>query len=308
MRGSNDIRAIAKAMSYVENAGLKRLEVLEPLYPYTGNAYVVGITGPPGAGKSSIVNQLIKEARKCSLKTAVLAVDPTSFFSSGALLGDRVRMNNHFLDEKIFIRSVGSRGKLGGIASAILDMITILDAAKFDVIFLETVGVGQNEIDIIFAADTVCVALMPGAGDAVQVFKSGLMEIADIFILNKADSPGIGSLAADVVKMMENSKNNDATKAIVETVATTALGIDVLWAEIFRHLDYLKATDSLKIKRLCRFRKLVKSYIEEHVNEYVDSKLQTASEDIDASYSEGSSPQQVAQKIFKEILEQQRGV
>ncbi|MFS8513724.1 MAG: methylmalonyl Co-A mutase-associated GTPase MeaB, partial [Planifilum fulgidum] len=182
-----DRRSIARAITLIEGASDEADVLAEALYPHTGKAYIVGITGPPGAGKSTLLNRLIAHLRGEGLTVGVIAVDPTSPFSGGALLGDRVRMTEHAVDEGVFIRSMGTRGHLGGLAAATQDAVRVLDAAGYDIILVETVGVGQTELTIMELADTVVLVLTPGAGDIVQVWKAGIMEIADLFLVNKAD-------------------------------------------------------------------------------------------------------------------------
>lgn len=198
-----DHRAIARLISLVENESSFASQIMKELYAYTGNAHIIGITGSPGAGKSTLLDKLISSFKKLGKKIGVIAVDPTSPFSGGAILGDRLRMQSHALDPDVFIRSMGTRGSLGGLSRAAYEAAMILDACGKDVIFIETVGVGQSEVDIVKIADTVCLLLVPGMGDDVQIMKAGIMEIADVFVINKADREGADRLVAEVNVMLD---------------------------------------------------------------------------------------------------------
>lgn len=234
-------RSVARAISLVENEDPVRFPLLEALYPHSGRAYVVGITGSPGAGKSSLVDQLIAHLRSLSLRVGVLAVDPTSPYTGGALLGDRVRMIRHATDDGVYIRSMGTRGHLGGLSRASRDVLRILDACGCDVILVETVGVGQSELDVMGIADTVAVVLNPGAGDVVQAFKAGIMEIADLFVVNKADLPGADKVASEIREMLDVTKQHAPWRPpVVKTSSQEGTGIDGLWQAMLQHRDYLQ--------------------------------------------------------------------
>jgi len=240
-------RAIARAISLIEDESPAGAEVVRDIYPRTGRAYVIGVTGPPGAGKSTLVDRMTTELRGAGQTVGIVAVDPTSPFSGGALLGDRVRMGAHFGDEGVFIRSMATRGHLGGLARATSDVALVLDAAGNDVVIIETVGVGQDEVDIVRTADISIVVLVPGTGDEVQALKAGIMEIADIFVINKADRDGANRLAQSVAAMLalQTFQPGDWRPPILKTEATTGTGVPELMDAIakFRaHSEAARAT------------------------------------------------------------------
>ena len=240
---TGDPRAVARAISLVEDDGDAGRELVGRIYAQTGRAFLVGITGAPGTGKSTLVDRLIAEIRRGGMKVGVIAVDPTSPFSGGAVLGDRVRMNAHAGDSGVFIRSMATRGHLGGLARATSDAALVLDAAGADVVIIETVGVGQDEVDIVSAADISIVLLVPGAGDEVQALKAGVMEIGDIFVVNKADREGADRVVQAVASNL-SLKTYDASEwkpPILKTEATAGAGIDALWKEIGRFKEWASA-------------------------------------------------------------------
>lgn len=237
-----DKRAVARAITYIENDNPEKLDILRDLHPHTGNAYLVGLTGSPGAGKSSLTDRLIAHLRRESLRIGVIAVDPTSPFSGGAILGDRVRMGAHALDPEVFIRSMGTRGSLGGLARASQEAIRVLDAFGCHVILIETVGVGQSELDIMNVADTTVVVLNPSAGDHIQTIKAGIMEIADLFAINKADLPGTDKTEREVQYMLDLLGHIPWRPPVVRTISRENKGIVELWEAVQNHKAYLQTS------------------------------------------------------------------
>ena len=233
---AGDPRAIARAISLIEDESAAGADLVRDLYPRTGRAYLIGVTGPPGAGKSTLVDRMTGELRKAGQTVGIVAVDPTSPFSGGAILGDRVRMAAHFGDEGVFIRSMATRGHLGGLARATSDVALVLDAARKDVVIIETVGVGQDEVDIVRTADVSIVVLVPGTGDEVQALKAGIMEIADIFVVNKSDRDGADRLAQSIAAMLalHTFPPDDWRPPILKTEATTGAGVPEVIAAVDR--------------------------------------------------------------------------
>jgi LAO/AO transport system kinase len=240
-------RALARAISYAE-AG-RGGELVRALYPKTGRAMTIGLTGPPGVGKSTLSSGLVRKARALGKRVGVVSVDPSSPFSHGALLGDRIRLAEHFTDDDVFIRSMASRGHLGGLAGATADAVLLMDAFGFDVILIETVGVGQSEVAIAELAQTTLVALQPGSGDSIQVLKAGIMEIADIFVVNKADHPMADQLRREIRSMMEMAQWTGWVPELVATQALAGEGIEELWSAIERHVTYLNETGEIDERR-----------------------------------------------------------
>jgi LAO/AO transport system kinase len=238
---SGDIRALARAISIVENRGPGWPELLKGLFPHSGKARVLGLTGPPGAGKSTLVDQLARFYRKENRTVGIIAVDPTSPYTGGAILGDRIRMQEHFSDAGIYIRSMATRGSLGGLARTTADVATVLDASGRDLVMIETVGVGQDEVDIVRLADVTILILVPGMGDDVQTIKAGIMEIADIFVINKSDRDGAENVEREIRTLQSLAIRSDGwTPPIVKTVASEGKGIEDLADAVSKYEIYLK--------------------------------------------------------------------
>ncbi len=248
-------RALARAISMVENRTPESTELLKALFPYSGNALLIGLTGSPGAGKSTLVDQLAREYRKQGKTIGIVAVDPTSPFSGGAILGDRIRMSSHYSDAGIYIRSMATRGSLGGLASTTADVATVLDASGRDLVMIETVGVGQDEVDIVRLADVTIVILVPGMGDDVQTIKAGIMEIADIFVINKADRDGAERVEREIRAMQSLALRHDNwVPPIVKTVASEGTGIAELVQTIESYREYLQQSGMARERRAQNWR------------------------------------------------------
>lgn len=246
---SGDVRSLARAISAIENSAPESTELLKSLFPFSGHARIIGLTGAPGSGKSTLVDQLAREYRKQEKTVGIIAVDPTSPYTGGAILGDRIRMQTHHADSGIYIRSMATRGFLGGLARTTADVATVLDASGKDLVLVETVGVGQDEIDIVRLADVTVVILVPGMGDDVQTIKAGIMEIADIFVINKSDREGAERVEREVRVMQSLATRNDGwTPPIVKTVASDGRGVEELAASIAHYEAYLKK-ENLEVKR-----------------------------------------------------------
>jgi LAO/AO transport system kinase len=249
-------RAIARAISLVERGGTPAEELIKHLFRYTGRSHIVGVTGAPGVGKSTLVDALIKQIRQSGLLVAVLAMDPSSPFSGGAILGDRIRMQEHTLDHGVFIRSMANRGHSGGIALSTYDALRVLEASGFDVVIIETVGVGQSELAVAKAADTTILVLMPASGDDVQAIKSGIMEIGDIIVINKADLPGANKAKADIVSNLElvSKKEGEWQPPVIMAVAAKNEGSPEIWQAAQQHKEFLLQTNQLAERRKAKIK------------------------------------------------------
>ncbi len=305
---SGDRVALPRLLSLVERGGAGSRAVAAIAYRVADQAYSVGITGAPGAGKSTLTDQLIARARTRGLdgsdRVGVLAVDPSSPFSGGAILGDRVRMQNHALDDKVFIRSMATRGHLGGLAVAVPDAVRVLSAVGIPVVLIETVGVGQQEVAVAAATDTTVVVVNPGWGDAIQANKAGLLEIADLFVINKADRPGARETRRDLDQMLDLTQLGDWRPPIVETVASSGDGVDDLWTAIADHRAHLMASGALEVsrrERLAReFHQILMARVEERIGA-LEAADGTAA--VLADLSDGSlDPYEAADRLLGALL------
>lgn len=242
-----NIRSAARLMRDIDDCRPQAIDELKELYPRTGSAYIVGITGPPGAGKSTLVDQLTASFRARGKKVGVVAIDPTSPFTGGAILGDRIRMNRHSCDEGVFIRSLATRGALGGLSRSTSDVALVMDAIGMDIVIIETVGVGQDEVDIVKEAHTTCVVMVPGLGDDIQAIKAGILEIGDIFVVNKADRDGADRTARELSTMLEMRQATEGAwnPQVMKTEAQRGTGIEELTEEILAHRDFLLSSGSI---------------------------------------------------------------
>jgi LAO/AO transport system kinase len=285
---AGDRRALARAITLVENGDPLAYQVVSDVYPSTGGAHAVGVTGPPGVGKSSLVSALVRRVRADDHKVGVVSVDPSSPFTHGALLGDRIRLTDHFLDPGVFIRSMGTRGHLGGLAETTLQTLLVLDAAGKDVVFLETVGAGQSEVGIISIADTVVLVLMPGSGDSIQALKAGIMEIPDVIAINKMDHPMAKAMLHEVRQVLSLGPKGGWRPPIVLTEAIRGEGVETLWEKIEEHKAWLASEGELEERRRRNLATEVfqvasaraRRHLEEEVQE--DPELRRLLEDVQA--------------------------
>lgn len=285
-------RALARAISCAESG--RGSDIVRALYSKTGRAVTIGLTGPPGVGKSTLASALVRKARGLSKSVGVISVDPSSPFSHGALLGDRIRLAEHFTDEAVFIRSMASRGHLGGLAGATADAVSLMDAFGFDVVLIETVGVGQSEIAIAELAQTTLVALQPGSGDSIQVLKAGIMEIADVFVVNKADHPMADQLRREIRSAMEMLEWKGWIPELVATQALSGEGIEQLWAAIERHMAYLNETGEIEGRRREAFMHQVRQLALGRIERRLDHLLESES-------FPGIDPYEAADRVIAEL-------
>jgi LAO/AO transport system kinase len=299
---TGDVRALGKALSVIEDGTPELSELLSGL-PDSESALLIGVTGPPGVGKSTTTGALISEYRNQSLRVAVLAVDPSSPVTGGALLGDRIRMQEHALDEGVFIRSMSSRGQLGGLSSATQAAAKVLDAVGFDVIIVETVGVGQSEVDVVNAVDTVVLVLAPGAGDGVQAAKAGILEIADVYVVNKADRDGAEGVVRELRSMigLGTSSSKSWIPEIVTTVATTGKGLPELVQAITKHHDWALSSGDRALRSVERAKLNLRRAVLDSINELLD-RNSTALNSLSDQVAAGEISTELAvQQILRDL-------
>jgi LAO/AO transport system kinase len=303
---SGNRKHLARLISLIENEDSQAQEALVQLYKHTGKAYVIGVTGPPGSGKSSLVTKLTAEFRKRSKTIGVICVDPSSPFSGGALLGDRIRMQEHSLDDDVYVRSMGTRGHLGGLSRAASDAVRVIDAFGKEIIFVETVGTGQSEVEVIEIAHTVIVVDVPGSGDDIQAIKAGIMEIADIFVVNKSDYPGADKKVAEINAMLDiDSRERQWRPPVLLTNSRTGDGIEELANKLLDHLKYLKDSGLLKQKGLQRSREELQSIMKYKLTQELSHKLQGRPEyekAIKLIAERKKDPYTVAEQLIAEFL------
>ena len=272
-----DKRSTARLLTIVENDEPGSADVLRALYPETGTARIVGITGPPGGGKSTLVSRLAAEYRKSFDRVAIVAVDPSSPFTGGAILGDRIRMRDRFLDEGVFIRSMASRGHAGGLARATMRVVNVLDALGTGLVIVETVGVGQEEVDVVRVADTVCLVTVPGLGDDIQAIKAGVLEIADVLVVNKADKPGADEAARDLAQMLTLGHGRTQWKVpIVRTSAQDGSGIEELKRSIDAHAEWARTSGELTERRAGAARQEVEALLRDALVKRLEARIGSA--------------------------------
>jgi LAO/AO transport system kinase len=302
---SGDRRALARVISKIERGDPETREIVTGIYPHTGAALSVGFTGPPGVGKSSIMAKLIELYRAEEKRVGVVSVDPSSPFSKGAILGDRIRLSDHFLDPGVFIRSMGSRGHLGGLAGASRLAALAMEASGTDVVLYETVGVGQGEVEVASAADTVVLALQPGAGDAVQALKAGVMEIADVFCINKADHPQAKGAASEVRSILDIGQELDPQPwfpPIIMTRGDTGEGVEELKETIQKHRAYLEESGRLEERRRASLKEFVISWAKERLEEEMQVRLSREDNALmEKVYGRELDPISASEKIFREV-------
>ncbi|HEY9783810.1 MAG TPA: methylmalonyl Co-A mutase-associated GTPase MeaB [Candidatus Obscuribacterales bacterium] len=303
---SGNRRALARAISLVEDGGPQAARLVKKLFKESGHAHLIGVTGSPGVGKSTLVDALITQIRKAGLRVGVLAIDPSSPFTGGAILGDRIRMQDHTLDKSVFIRSMANRGHAGGIAMATYDAVRMLEASGCDVVIIETVGVGQSELAIAQTADTTILVLMPGSGDDIQAIKSGIMEIGDIFVVNKGDLPGANKTATDISQSLElTSFTTSWRPPVIVAISETGEGVDKIWQAVKDHHQFLsqsgQLTERRKQKVQAELGELVAEMARDNLKEVLESCKDTQ-ELLDQIVERKVDPHSAAEKLARNLF------
>jgi GTPase len=302
---AGDRRALARAITLVENGDVLAYDLVRELYPETGRSRVIGVTGPPGVGKSTLIGALVRHVRAAEHSVGVISVDPSSPFTKGALLGDRIRLADHFLDPGVFIRSMGTRGHLGGLAEATLQAALVLDAAGKELVFLETVGAGQSEVEIIGIADTVLLVLMPGSGDSVQALKAGIMEIPDVIAINKLDHPAAKTMLSEVRSILALDRDSDWKPPIVLTESLRSENVPELWEKLEEHHAFLEENGLLEERRrknlAAEVFAVASSRAKEHLQEAVadDAELRRLLDEVHARELDPlSAVREILEKVY----------
>ena len=298
--------ALARAITAVESEYDEAIDIMKAIYPKTGHARILGVTGAPGAGKSTLTDKIVKQYLQQGKKIGIVAVDPTSPFSGGAILGDRIRMNDLTLNENVFIRSMGTRGSLGGLSKKTSDAVKLMDAFGMDLVIIETVGVGQSEVDIVKNADSVLVVLVPGLGDDNQAIKAGILEIGDVFAINKADRDGCDKLNVEIEMMLDlDSREVKWRPPIKRTIASKDEGVDELVEALDEHFEFLEDSDELTVRRQDRTRNEIIAMINEQIGRRV-ADVVVASDDfnsqVDAVNQRQNDPYTVVNKVLADVL------
>lgn len=298
--------ALARAITAVESEYDEAIDIMKAIYPKTGHARILGVTGAPGSGKSTLTDKIVKQYLQQGKKIGIVAVDPTSPFSGGAILGDRIRMNDLTLNENVFIRSMGTRGSLGGLSKKTSDAVKLMDAFGMDLVIIETVGVGQSEVDIVKNADSVLVVLVPGLGDDIQAIKAGILEIGDVFAINKADRDGCDKLNVEIEMMLDlDSREVKWRPPIKRTIASKDEGVDELVEALDEHFEFLEDSDELTVRRQDRTRNEIIAMINEQIGRRV-ADVVVASDDfnsqVDAVNQRQNDPYTVVNKVLADVL------
>lgn len=298
--------ALSKAITAVENEQDDAVDIMCKIYPHTNNAYVLGITGPPGAGKSTLTDKIAKEYRKRGKTVGIVAIDPTSPYSGGAILGDRIRMLDLSSDEGVFIRSMATRGSLGGLSQKTAEVVKLMDAFGIDIVIVETVGVGQSEIDIVKTADTTMVVLIPGMGDDIQAIKAGILEIGDLFTINKADREGVDRLNIEIQMMLElNPKKVAWRPPINRTIASDNQGIVEVVNSIEEHAAYMRESKELELRRAERIKTEISAMVNERLNRYIAKQVINTNEfdnTVKQLQERATNPYAVVDEIVSKVL------